>query len=323
MSASVAANAKKGKKPSAKKGSPELQRASLTVTVRNWFFRPTPLIITACLLACGVSLPYLPYLLPNLSQLDEYQFELDQMEVTAPHAWVPATLVEDVLAASPLQRQVSLLDPGLSRDVALALEQHPWVERVHAVRVGPERVVRAHVEYRQPVALVETNEGLYPVDVRGRLLPAKDFRLEDVDKLPRILNVTGASPVAVGEPFGGVLVLGAVRIAAALIPNHDLDQYWRRFELTGIVVPSLTEEDAEWALDDLTYELATSGGSRIIWGKAPGADDLEPSVEQKIGRLEQYLSRFGKFDEPNGPYRIDIRLFDVISLQPLNTLRFH
>jgi hypothetical protein len=42
---------------------------------------------------------------------------------------------------------------------------------------------------------------------------------------------------------------------------------------------------------------------------------------QKLGRLDQYLRQYGSFEQPRGPYRIDIRNFDAISLQQLPARR--
>ena len=303
------------KKAPAKKVAPPQGPSPIVVAARSWFFRPAPLIITAFLISILVLAPYLPHLLPDLSKLEEYQFEMEQIEVNQPQGWVPTHLVDDILVQSELPQKVSLLKPGLCRDVALAFSDNPWVRSVQSVRLTSKLALRAHLEYRQPVALVETTNGWLPVDIEGVLLPAADFTIDDVDRLPHITNVQSTPAGNVGEPWGGLLVAPAARIAAVLAPQHNMEKYWNRFELTGIVVPTIGE--GVTTEEELIFELSTVGGSRVIWGKPPGADDLEPTVEQKLGRMEQYLSSYGKFDEPDGPYRVDIRLFDAISLSPL------
>ncbi|QDT34816.1 cell division protein FtsQ/DivIB [Thalassoglobus polymorphus] len=309
----------KGAKPAPKKkAAPKKGPSPVSLAVRSWFFRPTPLIITAFIISGIVFAPYAPHLLPDLSQLEEYQFEMEAIEVNQPNEWVPGTLIDTVLINSEFPERISLLQPNLSRDVAEALHAHPWVHHVDSVRLTNERSIRASLKYRLPVAFVETNEGLFPVDAEGVLLPAVDFKIEDIDKLPHITNVLTKPIGKAGTPWGGGIVESAAKIAAALTPNQNMEKYWNRFELTSIVAPDVKE--GQMTADDMTFELATRGGSRVVWGKPPGADDLEPTVQQKIGRMEQYLSRFGKFDEPDGPYRIDIRLFDAISLQPLDGL---
>jgi hypothetical protein len=45
------------------------------------------------------------------------------------------------------------------------------------------------------------------------------------------------------------------------------------------------------------------------------------STRQKIGRLEEYVTRFGGFNGPQGPYEIDIRHWRDISRTPLSAER--
>lgn len=317
--------AKTKKSKGTAKGSPRKAPAKkepspLVVAARGWFFRPTPLIVTAITISIVVMLPYLPHLLPDLTQLDEYQFEMSQLELNRPSGWVPETVFEDVLEEARLPQRVSLLQPHLCHDIAKSFDQHPWVKEAKLVQLTGVSRIQVLLEYRLPVAFVRTGEGLFPVDIEGTVLPAADFTIDDVNRLPHILEVQSMPQGTAGEPWGDVVVEAAAKIAAALTPDQDMERYWNRFELVGIVAPELT--DVLPGPEEMRFELSTVGGSRIIWGKPPGVDDLEPSVEQKIGRMEQYLSRFGKFDEPNGPYRIDIRLFDAISLEPLNSIRY-
>jgi hypothetical protein len=282
-----------------------------------WFFRPGRLIAAAFVASAIVLSPYVPYLLPDLTSHSEYQFPLDQVQVNPPHRWVPATLLDEVLEQSGLPRSVSLLEGDVARDVAAAFAAHPWVRRVESVRITNEPGMRIVMEYRTPVAFVRTQHGFYPVDEEAILLPPVDFSLSDTRRLPVIRNVATLPRGEAGHRWEDTVVLSAARLAAVLAPEQDMDRYWRRFKLTAIVAPDIEAETA--AMENLTFELETEGGSRIVWGRPPGADQLEPTVEQKLGRLEQYFSRFGDFNAPNGPYRIDIRLFDAISLQPLES----
>lgn len=313
--------AKGAKKTAPKKAAPPKPPSRLMVALRKWFFRPTPLIISAFLITLVVSAPYIIHLIPDISRFDEYQYDLGQIEVNQPNEWVPKDLAGNVLIKSSFPEQVSLLDSDLCRELAMSFQKHPWVRSVVRVQITNKPSVQALLEYRRPVAFVETKEGLYPVDIEGVLLPPANFEIDDIRRLPHINNVSSMPKGNVGEAWGDVVVKSAAQIAAALTPDGNMDLYWNRFELTAVIAPN--SDEVLPTADQLKFELATKGGSRIIWGKPPGADELEPTVEQKIGRMEQYLSRFGKFDEPNGPYRIDIRLFDAISLEPLQMQRYH
>lgn len=303
----------KSKNPAAQKSS-----SGQGTALRNWFFRPGRLIIAAFVVSAVVLVPYLPWLLPKLSEQPEYQLRLDAVRVTAPPPWVPQSLPQDVARSNELPETVSLLDPDLCRRIAQAWGGHPWIKKVKSVRITGEPALYVDVEYRTPAAFVEVTGGLYPIDVDGILLPPADFSVSETSRLPRIRNVTSRPGGPAGQPWGDVAVVSGAKLAAILAPEQNLDIYWNRFGFEAILVPVRRTEDAQ--VSDLIFEIVTTSGSRIIWGKAPGADALEPTVEQKLARLD-YLARFGSFDSPRGPNRIDIRLFDGISLQPLNDTR--
>ncbi len=294
--------------------------SKFALAVRRFFFKPATLIVSAFLVSMAVMIPYIPHLLPDLSQQPEYQFPMDQIQVNTPNDWIPASLLSDVLKQSELPASVSLLQPDLCRKVAMAFEAHPWVKKVESVRITGEPALRAVLEYRTPVAFIETTSGLYPVDVEGVILPPVDFAMSDTQRLPRVKNIRSQPTAGVGNPWNDEVVKAGAVLAARLTPNQNMDRYWNRYQIKSIVAPTIDETQLASkpiTRDDMTFELATTGGSRIVWGKPPGADDLEPTVEQKIGRLEQYVSRFGSFDAPSGPYRIDIRQFDSIGLETL------
>lgn len=275
--------------------------------------------IGACVLAAVSLMTMVPWLLPDLTDLPEYRFSLAETEVNSPHAWVPATVLTEVLKKAHLPDQVSLLDQDLCRNVAAAFATHPWVEKVESVRITPVPSLRVELVYRIPVAFVELPQGLYAVDRNGVVLPTADFPIERTDRLPHLRGIVTQPRGGIGGAWGDPIVAAGAQLASVLAPGGDLARYWERFELKAIVASAGNPTNPETLVP--TFELETSGGSRILWGKPPGADELEPSVEQKLARLEQYLLRFGSFDAPNGPYRIDIRLFDAISLQPLKTIR--
>ncbi|MCA8999405.1 MAG: hypothetical protein KDA80_20590, partial [Planctomycetaceae bacterium] len=286
---------------------------------RNWFFRPWALLGGIVTVTTIVLAPSVPLLLPHIEELPEYQFEMADIEVNAPNRWVPQTILDDSLREAHLPKRVSLLKNDLCRDVALALEAHPWVQKVESVQITGKPALRASLVYRHPVAFVDTSVGLYPVDEHGVVLPPQDFSLRQIDQLPHIRGVVSQPLGGTGAAWGDTTVQAAANLAALLAPDGDLSTYWQRFDLVAIIAPEI--DNLAPQPEDLVFELETNGGSRIIWGQPPGTDQLEPSVDQKLARLEQYLLRFGSFDAPNGPYRIDIRLFDSISLQPLRVTR--
>lgn len=280
------------------------------------WYRPRVLLLLALGVAAVVLAPYVGGWLPDAAQLPEYQVAARSIQVTPGHRWVPDDLREQVIRRAELSEQLSLLDGNLAARVAAAFAEHPWVSRVMQVRVSRETGIAVDLEYRTPVLMVETSRGAYPVDGAGVLLPPADFSVAEVRRFPHLTNVKSQPAGPAGVPWGDVVVVGAARLATTLAPGQDMSRYWDRFRLEAIVAP--VPGQAEPQIAELSYELLTRGGSRIVWGRPPGGDDLEPSAAQKLGRLEQYLSRYGSFEAPHGPYRIDIRHFEVIEVGSLS-----
>ena len=116
------------------------------------------------------------------------------------------------------------------------------------------------------------------------------------------------TPLArIGSPWGDERVTAAARLAVVLFP------YWSEWKLKSVEVPP--RATAEVVYEELRFVVNTDGGSKIIWGRAPGNDHpLEVTDEQKIGRLKSFLSKAKSFD---GPWEININHLRVITVNPL------
>ncbi|MBL8793832.1 MAG: hypothetical protein JNM56_08005, partial [Planctomycetia bacterium] len=132
-------------------------------------------------------------------------------------------------------------------------------------------------------------------------------------RFPRIMNVTSRPKGPAGTEWGDLNVIGAARLAAVLLESRqEGEPAWRRFGLAGIRVPK--SRALRPSLDEVGLELLTAGGSRIVWGRPPGSSHPgELSVDQKVGRLQKYVRDYGGFDQPHGPYLIDITHWQEIS----------
>lgn len=263
------------------------------------------------LLIGGVYLyPSLRAWLPDLDSQPEYRFRTSDLRTNAPHRWVPANLTERVLSDAGVPEEVSLLDESLAPRIAAAFAAQPWVAGVETVRISRHHGIEVRLTYRVPVLMVETQGGggMYPVDRDGILLPPADFTPDDIAEFPKLRGIESPPTGGSGSAWGNPVVLAGARLAEVLTPDGDLERYWRRFQLSAI------EPAQEEAGVPVTFELATAAGSRIIWGRPPGEDELEPSVEQKLGRLESYFAGQGGSDSPQSRRRIDIRHFDAIEV---------
>jgi len=283
--------------------------------VQHHVFRPHVLLVLAVVASGFVALPRVMRLIPDLRERGEYQVAAQDIEIVpSPPDWIPADFIDQALRDSGNSDSVFMLDNSVNEMMAKAFAAHPWVEKVVRVeRAVPARIV-VELEFRRPVAMVQVKQGLYPVDAQGLLLPPDGFSSGDVRRYPLIQGVLSTPHGPAGTAWGDVTVVGAARLADVL------SSAWQELELQAIVAPRLERADVD--IEGLAYELTTPGGTRIIWGRAPGSNNPgELAAAQKIGRLQKYRSDFGGFDRQHGPYEIDIRHWQEIMWRPLASNR--
>lgn len=275
-------------------------------------FQPGTLMLLACAAGAAVLTPWFLRQLPDLNSRAEYRLAFQEIQLASPpHAAVPADLLRQVQRRGDFPDEVSILDRTLAQRLAEAFRQHPWVESVREVRLTfPPRIL-ADVQFRRPVALVSTKSGFYPIDAESVLLPPNDFSPPAAERYPVVKNIRSVPAGPAGVRWGDPVVLAAARLADTL----SLD--WTDLQLTAIIAPKPAKADVDPG--ELLFELSTKGGSKILWGRAPGSGHPgELTAVQKIGRLHKYLKEFGGFDQPRGPYEIDIRHWQEISRRPLD-----
>ncbi len=278
------------------------------------FYRPLTLVTAAIVVLAGLFLPRLQKYLPDLSKRSEYLLPAGDIEITQPPHWVPRDLVRQVVENANLPEQLPLLDDNLVQDVAEAFRLNPWVDEVVSVKKSYPAKVCVELNYRRPVAMVEVKQGQYPIDEHGVVLPPQDFSVSDTRTYPTITGVVSTPQGPAGTAWGDKVVEDAATLAAELGPH------WKKLGLAAIVCPAGSSDHPK--IDEGVFTLLAKGGSKVLWGHAPGTDHPgELSTKQKLGRLEDYVKRFGGFDRPNGPYQIDIRHWRDISRTPLSAER--
>ncbi len=273
-------------------------------------YQPGLLLPVALALGTIVLWPYLPAWAPNLSRDPAYQVTAEKLQLPPRHRWIPEDFNEQVLsrAGATPERPLSLLLDGLSERLAKSLAQDPWVKSVRKVQQQRDGTILADIEFRRPALMVTTPRGMYAVDADAVLLPPDHFRAEDIREFPLARGTQSLPRGGAGDVWDDSGVLGAARLAAVLAPGEGETDPWRAWQLESILIPSLPSGSDVRP----TYELLTAGGSRILWGHAPGTDSLEPPPEQKLARLVYYRKQLGGFETQQGPNRIDIRDIDVI-----------
>ena len=283
---------------------------TLLERMRRALFRPRVLMSVALLVCSTVVVPMIAGWLPDLSRRSEYRFRTRAIQISAPPESVPDDLLEQVIHQAGLPEEMSVLDEDLAAVIAEAFARHPWIKQVVRVRKFAPAGVHVELKYREPVAMVEVQQGLYPVDAEGILLPPEDFSVAEARRFPIIKNVQVPPQGPAGTNWGDAGVAGAARLA------ERLGSHWEEFHLAAILI--VPRQKAADSIADIQYELLTGGGSRILWGRAPATGHPgELTADQKIGRLMKYLADFRGFDRPHGPYEIDIRRWGEISRRPL------
>jgi hypothetical protein len=289
---------------------PPTARERLGKAVLKAVFRPKRLMLLALIPVLGVVAPIVWRHRPQLGENPVYRLKAADIHVTEPPQPVPSNLVERAVGTAGLDSELSVLDRTLLPRLAEAFAKEPWVKRVVRLRKGLPAHVEAELEYRTPVAMIDVKTGVYPIDADGVLLPPEDFSQAAIHRYPLVTGVGSLPSGPPGTPWGDATVLGAAKVAAALADR------WDEFDLTAIHAPP--PPSAAPQLDELTYELLTRGGSRIVWGRPPGTGHPgELTVDQKLGRLRRYVTDFGPLDSPGPPFEIDIRPWQEITRKPL------
>ena len=235
---------------------------------------------------------------PLVAVGDHYRLDPRSIEITPPPPWIRADICTEVVRDASLDSALSILDPALARRVADAFEFHPWVDQVVRVtkQAGPH--VAVEIKYRKPVAMIDVEQhaaaGLVPVDAWGVRLPDADFSPQQKDRYPRISGI--ATLPLVGQAWDDPAAVGAAQLAAVLADVwYDLPLAVIR--PTDRPEPALNpapEDVHAGAHTDVTFEIITRGGTRILWGYAPrDAMGNEPSADEKLARLMRYASRHG------------------------------
>jgi hypothetical protein len=200
---------------------------------------------------------------------------------------------------------LSVLDDWdtLSQRIKDAFEFHPWVASVERISKSLPASLEIELKYRRPVAAVESGDpsgvSFLPVDENAVRLPEAELTDAERRYLPRITGVTGRP--LVGDVWNDPRVVGGAKLATAL------GDVWQRLRLVEIisVLSSAASNDSQ----TYTYNIITSGGTRVVWGAAPGQENMtgESAFDQKRKRLLDYAAQHGQLESINGPEEIDVR----------------
>jgi hypothetical protein len=243
--------------------------------------------------------------LPAIAQHAQFQITPENVHITPRPAWIRADVKSEVLRDAGLFGNLSVIDDHehLQKRVRDGFTFHPWVAAVHQIKIDLPASLHVELEYRRPVAAVEAVDretvSYLPIDSGGVRLPDEDFSDVERRALPRVTGVTGVP--SVGERWNDDRVTNAAALAASLA------DVWGQLRLVEIV-PSLHVQ-VRGNTSFYAFDIMTSGGTRILWGAAPGReqDAAESTFDAKRKRLLDYAASHGQLDSIDGPASVDVR----------------
>lgn len=291
---------------------PTLPPAPVAKT-RRLLLRPRVWGGLAFLLALGFAAHFLwQRSAPAIADHPQYLVNADGIHITPPPAWIRSDIKMQVLRDAGLVGTISVLDDWdvLSRRVKEAFEFHPWVASVVRITKQLPSSLNIELTYRRPIAAVESRDSsgisFLPIDKDAVRLPESDLTDAERRYLPRISGVTGRP--LVGDVWTDPRVIGGAQLVASL------GEAWQTLKLVEIMASPRSAAHDE-SQQDYTFDIITTGGTRIVWGVAPGqeASAGESAFDKKRQRLVDYAAQHGQLESIDGPAAIDVRSDLVVS----------
>lgn len=275
-----------------------LRRASQLIAQRA---RVLTALAVVALLGWGMNSVWHHYA-PQISQRGNYLLADQRITISTLPEWITGDVRGEAVRNAGLAGRLSVLDDAFVQVIEDAFVLHPWVESVDRITKSYPAGVHVELTYRRPVAVVElVNQNvvqLIPIDRHGVHLPASDVPNIRKRYLPRIGNIVERPPV--GQPWADQRVLGAAELA------EQLAQVWESLHLVDILPSARPEIRAGQRY--FVFDLITRGGTRIVWGAAPGtAPPDEDKLSAKLKRLHSCDQQYGPLDSVRGPAVVDVR----------------
>lgn len=233
---------------------------------------------------------------PGLLEGRDRAFLVDPAYVAVDHgpAWLSGTIAESLRASlaelepTPLRRDDEVMA------LTAAIEQaNGWVKSVDRIEKRYPNALEIEVTLREPVALVESAEGLVLVDAEARLVSTAAAASEFLasHSLPLIHTSHPLRDARVGVEVRDTAIVEGLRVAAELAPfRPDLE---RRGLALDVIDVTPKERSGGLSLTDV--EVYTRAGLAIEWGRSgrhPEFGANEPSPDAKVRGLLRVAARY-------------------------------
>lgn len=233
-----------------------------------------------------------------------YLVTAERIEISPSPEWIRRDIKRDVLQDAGLDGTLSILDDRaqLHERLNQAFRFHPWVRKVERIELKPPATVQVDLVFRKPIAAIEyvsqEQTLLLVIDADLVRLPEMDLTEAEKRYLPRIHGIVNRP--LVGETWSDPRVAGAVQLVTAL------GDAWTRLYLVDVnpsESPEVTKQSRFYV-----YDLVTTGGTRIVWGAAPGQEPPgEAKFAEKLKQLKEFVTLNGPLNSMYTPKTINLR----------------
>jgi hypothetical protein len=247
---------------------------------------------------------------PTIARDPQYVLAADRIQVTPQPPWIRSDVKSQVLRDSGFAGNASVLDDWdtLAKRIKDAFELHPWVASVERITRRLPSSLDIELKYRRPIAAVESSDPsgimFLPIDDHAVRLPEGDLTETERRYLPRVSGITGRPRV--GDVWDDPRVIGGAKLAA------QLADVWQQLRLVEILANAHGSHEEKQLY---SFEIVTTGGTRIIWGATPGQESSlgDSPFMQKRQRLLDYATQHGKLESIDGPAVLDVRSDVVVT----------
>jgi hypothetical protein len=225
------------------------------------------------------------------------------VELVASPAWMSPLLAEQLRKQVAAELSANPMDLNSLNHAVAVLQDNPWVDQVHRITRTREHMVLVQADYRQPVAMIQSQHGYHPIDAQQHLLPG--LYLETQLKQVGLPVITGVQST--------MTPLGSVWQDQSLSAGLDLVYIIKRQPWADQVKSvDVSERDVRGRI---RLSILTQQGGKVRWGFAPGqGHPIEVTDTAKLNALSGLYQRCGMIDA--GGRTVDVFTQTVLVHQP-------
>lgn len=221
------------------------------------------------------------YVSKNQSQFPSIQ----AVQLVDEPVWMSLPLKQEIqqqVASLVGQNPMDLTSLGWAVD---SLSRNPWVEKVHRITRTQHGVLRVHAQFRQPVAMVQSQHGYHPIDQACHLLPG--LYLENQLSKVGLPVITGLHGVKVKS--GRVWEDPALKAGLNLVYMVYNQPYSNQIKSIDV-----SQRDYR---GQIRLAIHTRYGGQVRWGYPPGqGHPVEVTDAAKLNALSSLYQRCGRID---------------------------